>query len=268
MLSLAHNDVIPVGAVYTAFNGDVYTEGMKFPEINLNDNYSFGDYEYYYHIDAYQQQIVGWRAISVEDKTKTSYGEILYEINNKDVVCIDNLFSRCREMMSSPKIPQSVKLMRGAFSDCVKLTVPPKIPNSMYDMSMAFMGCSSLKVAPDIPFGVTKLSHTFYGCYSLLDAPAIPSTVIDMKYTFYGCKSLVNAPNIPYGVANMEFAFANCESLTTVLEIPSSVVFFDFIFEGCNKLKTVPNSIQEKCALKDGKKDSAFMRMMKRIIGK
>ncbi|MBQ3593328.1 MAG: leucine-rich repeat protein [Clostridia bacterium] len=177
---------IPEGGTYYSA-GSVYNAGNAFPDIKHGDKYVYGDYEYTY------SRSIQW-VVKAIDKTKNKYGEILSEINGKQVAVMSYTFNGCTNMTESPIIPETVT-----------------------DMTGTFYGCIALESAPAIPDGVTTLNRTFMNCTSMVTGPqSIPDTVKDVQYTFYKCKTMTTAPDIPDGAMNTTYTFYKC----TNLELP------------------------------------------------
>ncbi|MBQ8043897.1 MAG: leucine-rich repeat domain-containing protein, partial [Clostridia bacterium] len=189
---------LPEGATY--YSGGLSGTAMnKFPETMKNgDVYTYGDYKYTYQV-TYQGKY--WNVVAV-DKTKTSYGTILENINDVPVTSMTNTFSGCTALTDLSKIviPSSVTSMTSTFSGCTALTDISKLV---------------------IPSSVTSMGGTFSECTALTDASnfVIPSNVSGIGSLFSGCTNLKTAPIIPATVKNMNYLFENCESLTGTITI-------------------------------------------------
>ena len=251
------NWIVPEGGIYTTKSGTVYNAGEVLScgmEPQTGDKFEYGDYVYQYN--KYITQKIGsstyWTSdyklntwsVLAEDTTKLEYGEILTNINGKNVGIMNYCFMDCVNMTTAPSIPSTITKMAGAFEGCSSLISVPEIPNTVEEMNNAFYSCTSLTnldgvVIPDnvtslekvfmrcsalsdidglvIPDSVTDLGYTFAHCYSLTDASEfiIPKNATDIGYLFYYCKALVKAPLIPNKVTNMESAFSICQSLKT-----------------------------------------------------
>ncbi len=190
---------IPEGGAYTITDGTTLNAGEAFPEtVTDGDIYTYGDYKYTYQISN-----SGWKVninTAVIDKSQTTYGEILENINDEPVTS-----------------------MASTFKNCTYLVTAPIIPSGVTDMGGTFEGCSRLTTTPVIPSGVTNMSSTFYNCASLTKAPAIPNSVTSMNYTFYGC-ALTTAPTIPNSVKTMSGTFWNCISLKGTIKINANPI--------------------------------------------
>ena len=97
----------------------------------------------------------GWW-VRVVDKTKSSYGEILSEIDGVPVMSINSTFFYCENM-----------------------TVAPEIPETIVDMYAAFEH-SSLTVAPVIPQSITSIAHAFSFCHALTGEIQVPCRFIGL----------------------------------------------------------------------------------------
>lgn len=242
--TLYRNATIPKGGTYKRGNY-TFPVGEKFPAPQTGDTYEEGDYIYKYNSYygdygwSSDKEQNGW-GVRVEDISKTTYGEIIFEIAGKPVNNLYNTFSGCTSLKTAPVIPNSVTTMSGTFSGCSSLTTAPTIPNSVTNMYRTFSGCESLTTAPTIPNSVTYMSNTFYSCTSLKTAPVIPDSVENMTSTFEYCRSLTTAPVIPDSVNGMSYTFASCYNLTTAPTIPDSVTHMNGTFRSCTSLTTAP----------------------------
>lgn len=277
--STLNTGVVHYNAIYkvASYNAETseytYTElkaGEKFPEtVSNGDVYIYGDYEYRYNqyyeydnsawVDNTEQN--GW-GVTVLDRTKTSYREILTSINGKNITSLYKTFRFCKELIEAPTIPNGVTNMdytfggchkltkapiipsqieklQGTFYYCAKLEKAPTIPNSVKDMLATFSGCLSLKIIEDLPDNLENMESTFYNCSSLISVNGIPDTVTNMKTTFYGCTSLVSIDKIPNGVTDLLMTFKNCTSLKTVPAIHKGVTVLTHTFLGCTSLTNV-----------------------------
>lgn len=227
-------NVIPEGGQVTLRNGTVYNAGEDFPENQHQMSFIYGDYKYTY--DMYQY---GWSVRAI-DESKSTYGEILENINGAPVNDMQFTFSGCYLLETAPVIPESVLFMESTFKDCKSLTEAPIIPQSVVYMFNTFYGCTSLEVAPELPRDLEVLTGAFDACTSLKTAPVIPYGVTDMKLTFAGCTALTEAPVIPDSVTNLSWAFAHCNNLAKVSTISNNVIDMSYAFYGCYRLRTVP----------------------------
>lgn len=252
------SNIIPIGGTYYVgvtsdqlgdYTGatETYTAGQSFPEtVNDGDIYVYGDYEYRYNrYYAYSkwyadQQYHHW-CVKVLDASRTSYGEILSEINGAKIVNMSCTFYNCTSLVEAPAIPNSVQNMSSTFYNCTSLTGAPSLPNGTTNMFATYYNCTSLVEAPAIPSNVQNMNYTFYNCKSLAEAPAIPSNVTDMFATFYNCTSLVIASDMSNAtnVKNMNSTFNNCTSLAEAPTIPSSVQQMQDTFYNCTSLTEI-----------------------------
>jgi hypothetical protein len=272
-----------------------YNEGEKLPCGYVpvdGDIFVLGDYEYrynyypnsspkyWYDFDKTLQN--GW-GVAVLDDTKTTYGEILESIASKPITSVSGTFMNCTNLTTSPKIPNSVKLMDSTYSKCRKLSTTPQLPNSVVSMVGTFSSCLSLNTVPVIPDGVTNINgifntcqglrtyegstdligdfsnykipnsvksmaYAFKWCYSLTKAPAIPSNVTNLDHAFEYCTTLTTPPDMSNAtsVTSMESTFSKCYGLTSASVIPNSVTNMTYTFDECWNLTTppiIPNSV-------------------------
>ena len=112
-------------------------------------------------VSIYTPSLDGWSVAAVKDKTKTTYGEILSDIDGIPVVQLRNTFSECNSMTVAPAIPESVIIIG----------------------DMAFFGCSSLTEIT-IPANVMSIGQcAFQAC------PNLTSVIFEMQDGWYICES-------------------------------------------------------------------------------
>ena len=156
---LAHNNKFPQGGKYTTSSGNILTQGQNMPATSkINDVYEYGDYKY-------TKIAGGWNVGEVTNKNKTSYGEILEEINKEKIIS-----------------------MRRTFVLCSGLKIAPKIPKSVTSLTSTFFGCSLLTTAPEIHENVKYLDQTFQYCRSLTGNIKINANPIKYDMCFEGTK--------------------------------------------------------------------------------
>ncbi len=250
--------VIPKGGIYytgVPMNtfGDysdaraVYKGGHKFPCGNVpepGDIFIYGDYEYRFHYRwddnwIYQKSQDGW-GVRVLDESKSSYEDILENINNKNIVSLHNAFKNCQALETVPVIPESVTDMECCFQGCSSITGLKKLPDSIVNINFCFDGCKALTDAPAIPEGITAALNTFRNCENLVIAPEFPKSVVDLTGTFRGCKSLKTVPDLPGCLLNLAYTFEGCEALKVTPEVPMTVSVMVGTFSGCRSLTTPP----------------------------
>lgn len=138
---------IPAGGTYTsAATSMTYTEGDEFPDVGEGDTYTYGDYVYTYSDAQFytgEEDVAGWEVMPLS-RTKTTYGELLEEINGNLLISMD-----------------------GTFSNCENMLIAPTIPDSVMSMTYTFYGCKKVKTIPNIPYSLQSLNWTFAECYSL-----------------------------------------------------------------------------------------------------
>ena len=223
----------------------IYRPGDELPEVvSFGDVYVYGDYEY-----RFQQycngtwksdvEIAGW-GVRVIDNTKTSYGEMLSEINGQPITSLRGTFQNCKALETAPALPTTGDItdMCYAFLWCENLAVAPTIPNGVTNMSSAFYGCKKLVATPVIPDTVTNMWGTFTDCISLTTITNLPNSAVDLTIAFRGCTSLVDLSGlvIPTGIYDMQRTFQGCTSLTTAPVIPNTVNTLYETFKSCTSL--------------------------------
>lgn len=224
------------GCTYYVAETDTTLEaGAEIPAPKEGDKYRTTDYVYTYGFEIGDKKISEWN-VKAKDKTKESYGEILYSIAGNKLLYMYRTFENCENLIESPAIPSGITTLYWTYFKCVNMTTAPTIPNNVTDMYGTFSNCFVLTEAPTIPNGVTRMYRTFCACKSLTTAPVIPDSVKNMEETFYACSNLVNAPVIPENVTNMEATFDECTSLTTAPVIPENVTDMYATFSGCTSL--------------------------------
>lgn len=147
--------VIPEGGVYKRSGQGDRTGGQTLPcgfEAKDNDRFTYGDYEYCYGRGYYTN--IGWQkfegqngwGVRILNRTQTSYGPILEEINNIPIKSLRGLFFYCEQLtdMGDFIIPESVTNVCQMFGYCFNLTQAPVIPKNVTDVSYTFNGCNKL----------------------------------------------------------------------------------------------------------------------------
>ncbi len=186
---LSHNGTIKEGAVYYvgvtgATVGDysgataTYREGDAFPEPHIGDVYVYGDYEYRYNKRIYVNletenitwgdfsEYPGW-GVRVLDKTKTNYSPILNNIANEPISNVVATFKGCRNMITSPKIPDTTKWSQHCFYGCISLKHIPNLPEQIVKSNYMFAACYSLETVPPINGKNSDINDMFIQCYNL-----------------------------------------------------------------------------------------------------
>lgn len=149
--------MIPRGAAYIQANGTgLVSDGVtvEFPEtVSIDDQYMYGDYRYFYEITNDDTNEKGWRVAltndtesGIPDTTKTSYGEILSEINGKPVISVNSTFRDCIKLTTAQTIPNSVTNMFGTFCWCKNLTtIEVNCNPTVYDFCLSESGVVMIK---------------------------------------------------------------------------------------------------------------------------
>lgn len=222
------------GCTYYVAETDTTLEaGAEIPAPKEGDKYRTTDYVYTYGFEIGDKKISEWN-VRAKDKTKESYGEILYSIAGNKLLYMYRTFENCENLVESPAIPSGITTLYWTYAKCVNMTTAPTIPNNVTDMYGTFSNCFVLAEAPSIPNGVTRMYRTFCACKSLTTAPVIPDSVENMKETFDECISLTTAPAIPENVSNMYATFSGCTGLTGTIEINANPNLYDYCFYGVN----------------------------------
>ena len=182
-----HKGVVPEGGVYTDVNGNVYTKGDSFPELQTGDEYQYGDYTYKCTART------GFRAY-VKDTTQETYGPMLDTINGIPVAYLMNLFSTCTNL----------KYLDENF----------RMPSQAINCNAMFRNCKSIEYISGnfvIPKTVKSISSMFYQCTSLKTLPenfTIPKTVLAGASMFAYCTNFTGTvtiepnPNSPMTTTN------------------------------------------------------------------
>ena len=139
---------------------------------------TIGDYKYTGYDDA-------WATVKVVDTGKTSYGEILSEVEIEGVECIvtnmEYCFAGCSDMIMSPNIPNTIGAMAFAFSNCISLvTPPPHIPSSVLYMEYCFNNCRAIKGQMFVSNSPKRYSDIFYGAAASGEKLIIRPTSLDI----------------------------------------------------------------------------------------
>ena len=250
----AWNFVVPSSCSYIAADGTEYKEGervLAFP--TKGEKLITPDYIYIYnkfigvHSMKYDENsqdvewvendavITNWRA-TVRDKNKVSYEPLLAEIGGLPMDSIFGTFLNCKNMVTSPEIPESVGYLDYAYYGCESLKKAPVLPENIYTINSTFAFCKKLVKAPKIPTMVHDMMGTFMRCKSLETVPNLPANLTVMISTFDGCSSLKKVPKLPSKLQRMDHAFTGCSSLTTISTIQKNVTALPGAFYGCTSL--------------------------------
>lgn len=222
------------GCTYYVAETDTTLEaGAEIPAPKEGDKYRTTDYVYTYGFEIGDKKISEWN-VRAKDKTKESYGEILYSIAGNKLLYMYRTFENCENLVESPAIPSGITTLYWTYFKCVSMVKAPVLPENVTDMYGTFNNCKALTEAPVIPNGVTRMYRTFRACESLTTVPVIPDSVENMEETFDDCTSLTTVPVIPENVTNMYATFSSCTSLTGTIEINANPNRYDFCFEGVN----------------------------------
>ena len=149
--------------------------------MTFDDFIKFETKDYLY---TYDEELDGWNAVVLCDRTKTEYEPLLPEINGKPLKSLYATFAFCKKLKVAPIIPDSVVEMEQTFSHCFALEEPPVIPNGVVNMESIFSCCKSLKTAPVIPEKIKNIKGTFFGCTSLGGAVEINANPTFYDYCF------------------------------------------------------------------------------------
>ena len=154
-----HADIIPNGGMYyrgvtnpkTGFYDsatETFNAGDTFPIPQNGDIYTFGDYEYRYGL--YYTGVNGWKerniqgwSVRVKDDSKESYENIISYIGGKAVNGCLNSFYLCKNLITTPELPETIINYGGVFAYCSSLKNTLPLPNE-WDLSYAYRGCTQL----------------------------------------------------------------------------------------------------------------------------
>ena len=138
-------------------NGDLYINELALNFVLANETIA-ADNDYLY---VYDNSLHGYRVITI-DNTKSSYDMILSNINNIPVVSIKDTFSYNENLITMPKLPNTITSIGDwAFNGCKNL-VNVSIPNNITSIGThAFDGCESLK-SIEIPTSITSIGATAF----------------------------------------------------------------------------------------------------------
>ena len=116
--------VVPERSVYSTLARYSYNSGERMPvSATEGDTFTTRDYIYEYHENDHQSNfwMKGWNLRKVQSRQRTEYAEIYGQINGEPVTSIDSTFYNCGNMITSPKIPESVINMNHTFYGCKSL---------------------------------------------------------------------------------------------------------------------------------------------------
>ena len=111
--------------------------------------------DYCYQVENLVESEETCSCLYVRDKSKTTYGDILNNINGTPVTSMDNVFSNCTSIIKAPTIPSTVTSLSNTFSNCTSLTTAPTIPSGVIDIMNAFYGCTNASLT-SITYAGTK----------------------------------------------------------------------------------------------------------------
>ena len=188
-----------------------------------------GDYTYTYYYDHATGARAGWN-VTVNDKTKTEYGDIEVYIDGAPVTMMYKTFAGCVNMTEAPAVPKTVEVMYNTYKNCTSLTTAPEIPYGTERLIYTFWGCTSLTEAPALPEAAKTLRGTFYKCTSLTSAPDL-SNVWLLEQVFDGCTALTG--NVVLATDNAAKAFRGT-NVTSVTVKSNVTVIAQGAFSGCN----------------------------------
>lgn len=281
-VNLNHEGPIPKGGVYYVSVPSSKTgnyDGAKevlvgdgrtiyFPrETNTKDVYTYGDYEYRYNESYYalsdewmvNSQQGGW-GVRVSDNSKTTYGQILEEINRQNVITLEGTFANCKSLKSLQDyflVPRNIENVNWLFYQCEKMNSLPvtfEMPDRVKSAAWSFYACTSLKALPDglrMSKSMRDVSYMFADCGNVTeDAMKLWMTLPDETEKVSGyfmnwadLKSLPADFRIPTGVSSLNDLFYGCISLTTPPKdfvIPEGVTSTDMMFRDCLDLTVLP----------------------------
>ncbi|MBR6697835.1 MAG: leucine-rich repeat protein [Lachnospiraceae bacterium] len=145
------NGVIPDGCqYYSKMLNTYYNEGSEFPmKIYPGDRYYTGSYVYEYaYTDKEAQKLGidisnGWN-VSANSINKKTYEDIPENVLGIPVVAMNETFMFKSMIKTAPKIPSTVKWMKGTFAFCTNLETAPVIPENVEYIGQIFYYCKNL----------------------------------------------------------------------------------------------------------------------------
>lgn len=234
-------EYLPYG--YECQIGDTYTDdGYIF-------TYQKGDYSIlftakYSGTGSNKYSEITWIPV-VKDKTLSSYPDIINEINYAPIKLLTNTFTDCKNLVKTPRLPDTVIDMTETFKNCSSLISVTNIPTSLINMQCTFQNCTSLENfdGKTIPNTVMSMDRTFRGCTSLTSFNKLPDGLMFANEVFNGCTSLKTAPMLSEKLVYAPKMFKDCLALTDVSNviIPNRVKNIEGMFEGCTSLTTAPD---------------------------
>ena len=243
-----HKGVVPEGGVYTDANGNTYTKGDSFPEIQDEDTYVYGNYTYTYKSDT-----LGFSVKANPSTAGTIYPSPLSYINNKPVKSLKGAFMGLTEtfyIANDFKFPTETSVIMAMFNNATGLTELPEgftFPDNVVVFQTMFRGCTNLKKLPNsfkIPSHATSCSYLFAGCTSLERLPdgfTIPSNISVATRAFQNCTSLTGTINLELNSDNSIFAMfeGTVKPITIISNAATDSLFIEQISYGSNNNLTI-----------------------------
>lgn len=159
------------------------------PSIYMDDNYQKycckkGDYLYVFQAETQGAESGGWWVVTL-DKTKEQYGPIetnLYGIPVKDMY---ETFKDCKNMKTSPLIPESVGNLTRTYENCISLKSPVCMP-SAYEGDGTFKNCIGFTDLSKCDINIGWCENILDGCVNITHAPhSIDGITIEDNRTQY-----------------------------------------------------------------------------------
>ena len=261
-ISLEGNPIVSLNVlsddcILTLTDGTVYKGGEVVPESYVpttGDKFENSDYVYVYNKAYYQGSeeaysgqewdapsvdMSGW-GVRIKDDSKTTYRSMYENLAAQPVRFADNTFAGCKNLITSPAMPNEIVTMYYTFDGCSKLTDFSNIPAGVKTIEGCFYDCESLKKIPHLPEGLINTESAFCGCTALQDVSNIPSSVVNIaEFTFSNCSGLTSV-EIPDSVTSIgDSAFSDCTGLTKITLSRSITKIETQAFGGCSNLASV-----------------------------
>ena len=256
-----HSAIIPEDGIYES-NGNTYTKGETFPEPQIDDKYTYGNYRYTLINSSLSTFNNEWRCMAIAPtEDNVIFKSPLSYINGKPVTVFVTTFSIVKKpykLADDFKIPETARATHMMFNNSTGLSELPegfKIPNNVQTQYGMFQRCTNLKKLPEsfaFSENAKDLHWMFLGCSSLETIPEsfkFPEGTNMVVGLFSQCTSLKSIPST-FKFPNtknlsLQAVFSNCTSLETLpanLTLPENVSGIPYLFQNCSSLKSIPAS--------------------------
>ena len=255
---------IPEGAIFTHSDGTP----ADINNLQQGDIFIYDGYEYHYMQKCYVSyetadydwdndetiyiKVTRWKNISDEgwgccaiDENASNFAEFCDIIFKKPLINLDYAFYECANLVSVPKIPNTVTSMEYTFAACTSLVEIKNIPNNITCLNATFTNCTSLVSVPKLPDSILDLTDAFNGCSSLKNLYNLPSNLHCLLRTFSQCSSLVSIPKIPDSTTELQGAFHKCTSMTQAPALPKNAqsLYCAFQYSGIVVTPQIPDKV-------------------------